>query len=93
VTDSDGRGTAPTIDDLVRMLEATTDLKGLDPTARLLDLGVASFDFMQWMFEVDEAVGVDLGEEIEMERLGELTMVDLHAALVGALARPAAGPT
>lgn len=75
----------PSLEEFVALLAELAELPDLDVHTALVDLGIASLDFLQWLFELDDRLGIDSGELIDMETVGQLDLATLHATLAEAV--------
>lgn len=75
----------PSIDQVLGVLE---DVAGqqLDRNTGLAELGVDSMDILQWLFEIEELLGIELdsllGEETELEAFGVATLNEFYATML-----------
>lgn len=77
--------TMPTLLEAIAHLEAISGLDHLASDTRIADLGVDSMDLLQWLFELEETLGVELddllGDDTEMEAFGDLTLAEIYDTL------------
>lgn len=80
----------PSMEELISVLADITGRDDLRTDVRLADLGLDSMDILQWLFALEDELGIEfdeiLGEESELEAFGEATLGQLYDTLLGLLA-------
>lgn len=77
----------PTLGEVVEELAEWAEVDSLDPTTLLPDLGVESFDLLEWAYALADRYQLDVGEEI-FDGAENLCLQDIYVR-VKALYRPA----
>lgn len=86
----------PPPSELIGVLAEIVGVPSLPDDVRLAELGIDSLDVLEWLYELEERLGVEfdtyLDESTELTVLGELTLSELVSALVALRGKPARGP-
>ncbi|HKE74891.1 MAG TPA: phosphopantetheine-binding protein [Acidimicrobiales bacterium] len=54
----------PTLDEAIDAIRVIADTDALDADMRIEDLDVDSIDMLEWLYEIEESVGVQIDESL-----------------------------
>jgi hypothetical protein len=83
--DDSNRPAIPSLEEVIAQLQSITGAVRLPTDVRIADLGTDSMDLLQWLFQLEANLGIELdellGDDTELDAFGDLTLAELYDAL------------